>query len=780
MKTLVSWLWDKSYLIAMTIFLTVGLPLSAAETFPYGGTLQPNVEYSFDGVELSATFIPSITGEISYNCVGIMSAYSDSSHTERIEQVSSSYIDGFQVNTIKVTKNIPVYFYAEAIDVMFFANPGELFKVTENEPIKFLNCSIPEGEVLSLTSGYSDLIVYFNQGVISAGATIAVSGTDIEVPVTMSTDFTPSLSVNYATPLMSLVNSDKIKGGEELIVSISGIRNSAGSEYNNGEDLVIRYKAPAKPVTILSKRLPDPFLSYWKEGDSDALVTVEYSGDISKASYLLKYGDFESEVPDGYIEEGESDDPSSPAKITIDGNKVTVDLSGKQRRPQDMVPSGADYGVILVRVAAFDSVGEPVAGDGQGMVGSFEQEVSYLYVSPAQFNTTFTPESGQSLKNRESLYLHLYDYEKVQFSGVKFEIENGPSIIVPKSEITETGGPDFDWTLTIPVPEAVRTTNLKVTVTFEDMDFLDRDDHSEEFSAVYFGSSAGLNTDFYVLPAEGYVDELLVFEIGCENFITGLSENVELQLTLSSVEDREILHTFSMEDCKILSTPKAGIEIPDGISENDSRYYSTVATFTLPSPIADEGGYLLVIPEGFFTFSQTGSEAVSLNSVRTVAYEIPGKQPVISYTATPEPGTVRELSEVSIYFPEGPGFGMGEPQLIINSGLPITLQADPEYPADFEDISMTLKITMPTTYTSQGTYEIILPEGYLLDANGDPVGEYKLTYYIGTTGIESVTVNGGTLEVYTLDGRHMTVKDEDLKVLDRGIYIVNGQRFLLK
>ncbi len=473
-------------LATAVVCLSAASDVCATETFPYGGTLQANVGYTFDKVELSATFIPSATGEIIYNCAGFIMPYADSEHTQYIEGVWQNYIEGSSAYSINVTKDVPVYFFADLFDVQWNAQAGMIFKITENQPIEILGYSVEEGDVLSLTSGYGELVIYTNQPVSAAGARISVDATGTEVNIPMSSDYSTMLSVNYIDPLMKLTESDAVKGGEDISLIVRGITNNTGKLYDDGNDLVIKYKAPAKPVTIKNISLPDPFKAYWKEGNPDGVATVEYSGPISKADYLLKYGDFESEVPDGYIETGDSSDPASPAKITIDGNKLMIDFSGKSRTFVDMGTT-MDYGNIYLSISAYDKSGEPVMGEGQGMVGGFGRELSYLCVTPAQFKTTFTPESGSSLFGLDNIYIHLWDYEKVVYTGVKFQIENGGTVVVPRSEITETGGSDFDWTLTIPIPEAVKKTTAKVTVTFDEVSFTDEDDHSDEFVAVYNG-----------------------------------------------------------------------------------------------------------------------------------------------------------------------------------------------------------------------------------------------------------------------------------------------------
>jgi len=53
----------------------------------------------------------------------------------------------------------------------------------------------------------------------------------------------------------------------------------------------------------------------------------------------------------------------------------------------------------------------------------------------------------------------------------------------------------------------------------------------------------------------------------------------------------------------------------------------------------------------------------------------------------------------------------------------------------------------------------------------------KLLTVFDPTGIEQLTINNGQLTIYDLSGRKIEV--EDLRELEKGVYIINGRKVLI-
>ncbi|MBD5283127.1 MAG: hypothetical protein HDS31_00730 [Bacteroides sp.] len=488
----ISGFWHKTALTAAAVCVSASIA-SAAEAFPNGGTILANTEYSLLSQEMSGVFYPSTTGQIIYNCGNGFHAYSDASHSNMITGEWLNFTDG-GTYSLDVTKDVPVYFYCSDFDARFQLTTGLTFTVSENQPIAVTGYTVQPGSTLSMTDGLGEVDIYFNQPVHAGTVTLSIDGTSNTTVINTGTANSTTLAVPYLTQLQNWFNTGALQGGEGLTMTISGIQNASGVYYNGGEDLVLKFKAPQKTVSLRNYSGANPFYSYWTPGDPSAVLTANYSGNISRADYMITFGDFENSDGNGYVEEGSSQNPSSPAKVTIDGNVVKVDFAGKQRRPTDMVSSGTNYNNLVIKITAWDADGNPIASVGQGTVGSFEIVPTYIYLDPAQLNAVFTPEAGTTLKGQSDITINLYDYDKIDFSGVKFEIETGQpgsgvyqTVIVPKSDVTVTSKNNNNWDLKIPVPAEAQKGSGKVIVTLDNLTSTDGEDHTLDVRAVYDG-----------------------------------------------------------------------------------------------------------------------------------------------------------------------------------------------------------------------------------------------------------------------------------------------------
>ncbi len=1026
LNTTVSRMWAKACLAAAAI--CVSATAFAAEEFPNNGTLQANTDYLLTGnVDLRAVYVPDQSGTIIYTQGNAVTPYHDANYEQVYAQDEYhflSYLD--QRYTIDVTEGEPVYFLCSALELAFGAD-GTIFRIDKDQPVEVVMYDTTPGTVIGTTSGFNEMTVTFNQPVTVESIVMSVDGTSTSAKISSSPVANINVFIPYVNTLKSWYNTGALVGGEDLTITLSGIKNAQGKEYKNGEDLVLHYKAAPKSTTLLSYKEPNPFMSYWKQGDPAAVMTVTYDGNISRADYELTFGNFEAEIPDGYYEVGGSDMADSPAKVTIENNVVKIDFAGYQRRPQDMVPSGTNYGNLVAKVFAYDEAGQPVQGSGQGQVGSFDVALNYVYITPAELRPIFTPAPGGTLNGEENLEIRLYDYDKIEFTGVQFEIEGANTIIVPKSDVTVKAGTNNDWTLIVPIPAEAKDNSKKVVVTLDGLISVDGVDHSNDIRAVYNGftittfeyysangqlitsrelpefaadsklqvltnvseqypdmymeyevlrmvkdgepesvkpasymvrttdpfdgsviytqefpmsvklvrneeyhlvftayqdemsrwmgveplgseyvvftgttepfrfssivlenvdpengteiepdqtqftlsfnglvkmdgqssyitygggvetpfasiepidsedgvyantwtvtipdwyiasfkaeflsmciiatdengylvegnegfeegsyirleypvAGVGENSDFYVTPAEGEVESLLNFEVGCPNEATGLTWNDDLAIELVNRADRQLIQQFTMSDMQVVALDQEGNDLPADCDPSEIK--TTVVRFSLNSEVTEAGVYLLTIPKGFFQFGEQFTTTV--NSATDIAYNIiGGETPEADYTVTPEPGAVTELSEIVLDFAEGPMLSEGFPTLKIDDNEPIRLD-DPmvEYPEDWLDPSCKYIQTLPQTYTEKGVYVITYPYGYFNNFMGEPLAAIELTYMIGTTGIEAVYGDVENINAYTLDGRQVIANGnaDDVKALAPGYYVINGKKVVI-
>lgn len=85
--------------------------------------------------------------------------------------------------------------------------------------------------------------------------------------------------------------------------------------------------------------------------------------------------------------------------------------------------------------------------------------------------------------------------------------------------------------------------------------------------------------------------------------------------------------------------------------------------------------------------------------------------------------------------------------------------------------------------TEAGTYILEIPEGYFIDGNGKSMEAVTLKYHVtGETAIDAVTENINSWTVFSLDGVKImeTGNASQLNTLSKGIYIINGVKFVVK
>ncbi len=406
----------KAGLLSAALGLFGAAAANATETFPYGGQLKANVEYVFDLVELSAEYVPVASGKMTYNCGSFINIYSDPEHTSRINAKYEGYVGGSQAYTINVTKDVPVYVYADSFDVSWSAYQGMIFQITQDAPVEILSYSDEPGSILSVTSGFDELLIYMNQAVKASSATMTVDNSGTTVNLGLTDVYSTTLSVNYVDALLKLMDDGTVKGGEDLTISLRGVMTESGLLYDNGNDLVLKYKAPTVPLKLVSINLPNPFRSYWEEGKG-GILTATFNAPVSQVEYTLTYGDPEPESTDRYVETGSNLNPNSPAKVTVEGNEVTINFSGYHRAPEDMLEATSIYNDVSIKLIAYDANGQLGVGTDQGTLGSYTYVLPYQNDFPTFINETMAadPEAttvysvdGRRIENVKELNKGLY------------------------------------------------------------------------------------------------------------------------------------------------------------------------------------------------------------------------------------------------------------------------------------------------------------------------------------------------------------------------------------
>lgn len=302
-----------------------------------------------------------------------------------------------------------------------------------------------------------------------------------------------SILLDIKETFYKFMKENNLKEGDEFTIRLTGVRSAEDAENILGTDGVIETKfiCGKKPVALLSEgnySNDHKFLSFWPTGTPDGIFTLQFDGDLQvptakgyNTTAQLTYGDLSTEAAERYMEN---------LNIKIEGSKLTIDLTGKDRTPYKMLGSNTLYDNILFAISHVrDANGNPVYSSGSGSIGSFTRSMPYELVS-VEANTEFTPANGESLKGVDNLEVFATDYKKFSFSGVKFTYtvnKETKSVVVTNYTATADDAIEGAYTINIPVPAEVKAGASNVMVSFENLVAADGKDHSAKFSAIYDG-----------------------------------------------------------------------------------------------------------------------------------------------------------------------------------------------------------------------------------------------------------------------------------------------------
>lgn len=302
-----------------------------------------------------------------------------------------------------------------------------------------------------------------------------------------------SILLDIKETFYKFMKENNLKENDEFTIRLSGVRSAEDAENILGTDGILETKfiCGKKPVALLSEgnySNDHKFLSFWPTGTPDGIFTLQFDGDLQvptakgyNTTAQLTYGDMSTEAAERYMEN---------LNIKIEGSKLTIDLTGKDRTPYKMLGSNALYDNILFAISHVrDANGYPVYSSGSGSIGSFTRSMPYELVS-VEANTEFTPANGESLKGVDNLEVFATDYKKFSFSGVKFTYtvnKETKSVVVTNYTATADDAIEGAYTINIPVPAEVKAGASNVMVSFENLVAADGKDHSAKFSAIYDG-----------------------------------------------------------------------------------------------------------------------------------------------------------------------------------------------------------------------------------------------------------------------------------------------------
>ena len=344
---------------------------------------------------------------------------------------------------------------------------------------------------------YPTMLITFNQNVklssrkamIKFHDRLTDSAAGIEVNASPSNN---TLSVPLYNPLKSYIQSGAIKPGDEFSVTLSDLTAESDEKYTDAlpdGSATFTFLCGNIPLVAIERYCPDTFLSYWPAGTKEGILTMTFNGNLGQSEGTfceLGWGNQEGEDGEYYVER---------IPVSIEGNSLSVDFTGKLRTPATMTPlyPTASYSMISVKVVGVvDEHGVPVGSEGSGTVGSYSFGPAYKVVERGNVATEFEPNSGTALDLAKTVSVWISGTNAFTFDGFKLEGEEKStgktaSIIVPMTDVKVISSAANEAEYEFSMPLAVLSDWKSATVTLNNVVSLDGYDHSNDVRATYGG-----------------------------------------------------------------------------------------------------------------------------------------------------------------------------------------------------------------------------------------------------------------------------------------------------
>ena len=671
---------------------------------------------------------------------------------------------------------------------LFIMNSNAQLVITTSSSEISLNSVTPaEGSTIS-TGGTAQIDVAFNCSVLVESATIsAVGQTETlihsEADASQVRTYGNTVSILLKDLLQSWYDSGAISGGEALTVTLNGIRNMSATDVVYGENgsLTLNYIVGEQPAVLVSSiNTPDQMSSlksFYFDDDAAGTISLTFSrrllndaNDMPFATWGI--GNKESETGDYYEER---------LPITVDGNSVIINLQGKLR---DLAAMGlstqyTDVQIDIKNVKTAD--GDYVYTEGSGSLGSFNYLYKMEYIV-CDIVAEFAPSKG-TIKAGDNLEIWIMGESNLRYDGVAFTYGENTTVVKDFEKIQD---PDDSKAsiLNVTVPKLVDAqgseiaTETSVQVTLSNVKAADGYDHSTDVKATYAYEAGKADDNVKGLPVS----------------ISPASGSTvkELQTIIFEFSPADYPNTMDYDSSK---NPVLYNEAGEAVAEGHmgfadaATYMSLYVTFE--APITEAGVYTLDVPAGAMREYGWGVANPMQCPAMTLTYTIGNAEPQYTINVTPAPSDNVALESISEFIVTFEGVEKIDfsteawyayVQLLDASGNPIQ-----DFGAECEKISeVAYKATLMDTPTELGTYRLTIPENAIivLDNAGvsGPNKEATFDYNVTYASVEDIIAEATSFDVYTLNGVCVlrNASAEDVKLLDKGVYIINGRKVALR
>lgn len=292
-------------------------------------------------------------------------------------------------------------------------------------------------------------------------------------------------------------------------------------------------------------------------------------------------------------------------------------------------------------------------------------------------------------------------------------------------------------------------------------------------------TSAVSYKELTVTPESGTYSELKRFRVSCAINGSECEIGQSWQAFPYIVKGRNVVYQFNLEN---------DIETDPDADYFDPYYYIDLV---LPEAITESGNYALIIPAATFSVVHNGYDQYNSKST-VISYIVKGNEEDkvvydLESTITPAPDSdVESISYFKVSFNESVGLDKYDAYLLDEQGNQIA-KADIAYDEDYLN-SQDFHITFSPAITEDGVYTLYIPQGtwyneaYFMEGRGHSNPEIRANYSIKAVGVDTIAADRLSGDVYDITGKLVVRNASALQIdnLDKGIYIINGKKVVVK
>lgn len=511
-------IFKKARMIALCSFLAIaGTVLAETKDF---GEIVMGTTYSFSqGDELKGTYTAPADGSYKFVFTGFeIAIYTDETYSTPVDYTFFYGENGTRNYMVPLAAGRKVYLYSSSKSTI---SSGTMMLAEIPTSLKMVNVSpglepgtdAYYGGLLSASLHYR-MTFFFSERVTCTSASLRFPDGTYSPCATQISG--ASIQVGFSSQIMEAYKEGKLQKGDTARIRLVGVKcvDYPSLRYGSNGRLEVGFAVDAKPAELVemvngpTTGMAD-FLSYYMPGDSHGIITMEFDGELADkdrfGSYArLTYGNPEDLEHQLYIE-------SLP--IEIEGGRLSIDLTGKLRRPIDMIPGispEAAEKYIALRI------GNLYSADGQFVfTGSMSSFSSFNFGYPVKtvtytFATDYTPGRGARVQAGTPVEIWIMNGARASFDNLKFSyVKNGEAAetLLEKSALEISADPeDPDATLIhFAMPDLGADQGSKVKVVPGNLFFADGQDHSSDMAGEYvWGTDSGVASVEVPVSADVY------------------------------------------------------------------------------------------------------------------------------------------------------------------------------------------------------------------------------------------------------------------------------------